>query len=434
MNAAPHTRPNRGLLPMTVTIALACGLLSACGGSDNSSGVNTGRATTSGFTPNPYGNYQSAVYDNTRNWLCRPDINGPQNVCLGNFDTTSVPGGNTPATIEPYRAASAPAVDCFYVYPTVSPDPGENSDRITDLQEQQTTALQLGLYGSVCRQFAPIYQQRTLTTLALQSFASDALPEGFAANAGEVAYADVLDSFKHYVANLSQGRGFVLVGHSQGSSLLRRLIAEEIETKPELLNRLIAAHIPGSNVLVPTGQDVGGSFKQVPACRSESQTGCVIAFSAYRKGDPELANPRFGLSTVPGMQALCVNPAALAGGAATTDPHIPRVLPPVFQALLIPRGTGGPYANPVSNLTISTPYYSMPNQLKAQCQVGPNGVSYLEVEILADANDDRADDYPGEFIGGMNWGLHLPELSLTQGNLVRLASQQAQAWLNRETP
>lgn len=424
MNAARHINPLLG------SLAIAA-LLAACGGSDSGSPGAGNRTTSSGFASNPYGAYESAVYEGTTNWLCHPDLTGIRNVCQGNFDTTVVPAGNVPATIEAYKAASAPQVDCFYVYPTVSPDPGENSDRITDLQEQQTTALQLGLYGSVCRQFAPVYKQRTLTTLALQSFASAALPEGFAANAGEVAYADVLDAFKHYIANLSEGRGFILVGHSQGSGLLRRLIAEEIENKPELLDRLIAAHIPGSNVLVPTGQDVGGSFKQVPACRSETQTGCVIAFSAYRKGDPELANPRFGLSTVPGTQALCVNPAALAGGAATTDPHVPRVLPPVFQVLLIPRGSGGPYANPVENLTISTPYYSMPNQLKAQCQIGPNGVSYLEIEILADANDGRADDYPGEFLGGMNWGLHLPELSLAQGDLVRLAGQQTQAWLNR---
>lgn len=405
--------------------------MAACGGSDSNSSSSGARTNASGFTPNPYGAYQSTVYEGTQNWLCHPDLTGLRNVCLGNFDTTVVPAGNAAASIQPYRAATAPEVDCFYVYPTVSPDLGENSDRVTDLQEQQTTALQLGLYGSVCRQFAPVYKQRTLTTLALQSFASAALPDNFAANAGEVAYADVLDAFKHYIANLSQGRGFVLVGHSQGSGLLRRLIAEEIETKPELLQRLVAAHIPGSNVLVPTGQDVGGSFKQVPACRSETQTGCVIAFSSYRKGDPQLANPRFGLSTVPGTQALCVNPAALAGGAATTFPHIPRVLPPVFQALLIPRGSGGPYANPVNNLTISTLYYSMPNQLKAECKVGPNGVSYLEIEILADAADGRADDYPGEFIGGMNWGLHLPELSLAQADLVRLAGKQAKAWLTK---
>lgn len=411
---------------------LAVGLLAACGGSDNGSNAASRQVAASGFEANPYGAYQSDVYQGTRSWLCHPELTGLQNVCMGNFDTTVVSGGNAPASIKPYQAALSPEVDCFYVYPTASVDPGENSDRLTDLQEQQTTALQLGLYGSVCRQFAPIYKQRTLTTLALQSFASEALPDNFAANASNVAYADVLDSFKHYIANLSEGRGFILVGHSQGSSMLRRLIAEEIETKPELLNRLIAAHIPGSNVLVPIGQDVGGSFKQVSACRSENQTGCVIAFSAYRKGDPQLANPRYGLSTVAGTQALCVNPAALSGGSSTTEPHIPRVLPPAFQVLLIPRGTGGPYANPVSNLTISTPYYSIPNQLKAECQVGPNGVSYLEIEVLVDEADTRADDYPGEFIGGSNWGLHLPELSLTQGNLVKLAAKQSAAWMAKD--
>lgn len=317
------------------------------------------------------------------------------------------------------------------MYPTTSLDLNGNSDLQPGPQENQTTALQFGRYGEVCRQFAPVYRQRTLTALGLTTFTGALGGIDIAPNAGEVAYADVLDAFKEYIANQSEGRGFILVGHSQGSGILRRLIAEEIETRPELLSRFISAHIPGNNVLVPTGRDVGASFQKVPACRTANQLGCVVAYVTYRAGDPQLEDPRFGLSSEEGTQALCTNPAALAGGQSDLFPIIPRQQPPVFRLLLIPRGPGGPYANPISNLTIPTPYYSMPGQIKGECKVGPNGVSYLEASIVADPDDPRADDYPGEFIGGMNWGFHLIDVSIAQGDLIRLAQRQAASYLRQ---
>jgi hypothetical protein len=411
-------------------------LLAACGGDSNTNGdSNTSRLGASGNSAsNPFPAYQSRLYTGTSNWLCHPDLMGSSNVCSGNFDSIAV-DEQANATPLPYRAASNPQVDCFYVYPTTSIDLAGNSDLNDDLQEQQTTALQFGRYGEVCRQFAPVYRQRTLTALGLTTFTGPLGGIDIAPNAAEVAYADVLDAFKEYIANHSAGRGFMLVGHSQGSGILRRLIAEEIETRPELLSRLVAAHIPGTNVLVPNNSDVGGSFMKVPACRSASQTGCVVSYVTYRAGDPQLENPRFGLSTVEGMRALCTNPAALANGqnagAADLFPIVPVQQPPVFRVLLIPRGPGGPYASRLQNLNLPAPYYSIPRQVRGECRTGPNGVSYLEASITANPEDSRADDYPGEFIGGNNWGLHLIDVSIAQGDLVRLANQQVKSYLGR---
>ncbi|MCR2745545.1 DUF3089 domain-containing protein [Limnobacter parvus] len=412
-----------------ISVATTSILLSACGGDSSNGSTNTRVGASAANVTNPFPGYQSTLYTGTSNWLCHPDLFGNSNVCNGNFDSTVVAADATAIPLT-YTPATEPPVDCFYVYPTTSIDLAGNSDLNDDLQEQQTTALQFGRYGEVCRQFAPVYRQRTLTALGLTTFTGALGGIDIAPNAGEVAYADVLDAFKEYIANQSEGRGFILVGHSQGSGILRRLIAEEIETRPELLRRLIAAHIPGTNVLVPTGQNVGASFQQVPACRSANQIGCVVAYVTYRAGDPQLEDPRFGLSAEEGTQALCTNPAALAGGQADLFPIIPRQQPPVFRVLLIPRGPGGPYVNPISNLTIPTPYYSIPGQVKGECKVGPNGVSYLEASIVADPDDPRADDYPGEFIGGTNWGFHLIDVSIAQGDLVRLAQRQANAWLN----
>ena len=45
-------------------------------------------------------------------------------------------------------------------------------------------------------------------------------------------YDDVRDAWNYYLAHDNQGRGFVLIGHSQGSYILTRLIREEIDGKP----------------------------------------------------------------------------------------------------------------------------------------------------------------------------------------------------------
>jgi hypothetical protein len=287
-------------------------------------------------------------------------------------------------------------------------------------------------YRSLCRQFAPVYRQRTLGALALRSQGGSALPEDFDSQAPVIAYDDVLAAFKHYISQHNQGRGFLLVGHSQGSALFRRLIAEEIETKPYLMQRFIGAHMPGINVQVKEGQLTGGTFKTVKGCTGADETGCVIAYSSYRQGDPQLANPRYGIADKEDEEVLCVNPAGLIEQDANIlEPYLPRILPPVFQALLIPRGTGGPYQNPVMNATLMAPFYTVPGQLKSQCKSTPAGARHLEVSIAADPADPRADDYPGEFIGGSNWGLHLADMNVAQGNLVRIAQRQINAWLQQ---
>jgi len=58
-----------------------------------------------------------------------------------------------------------------------------------------------------------------------------------------------------------------LIGHSQGSIILVRLIASEIEQQ-----RLISALLIGTRLETPARRDVGGSFAHVPLCRTATQT------------------------------------------------------------------------------------------------------------------------------------------------------------------
>jgi hypothetical protein len=90
----------------------------------------------------------------------------------------------------------------FRVYPTISTDPGHNSDLIPgDDQELFVVHQQAARLGSVCRVFAPVYRQVTLTSLvAGTTTAADRA----------MAFADVLDAWKHYIANDNGGRGVLL--------------------------------------------------------------------------------------------------------------------------------------------------------------------------------------------------------------------------------
>ncbi|HEY1075066.1 MAG TPA: DUF3089 domain-containing protein, partial [Fontimonas sp.] len=282
--------------------------------------------------------------------------------------------------------------------------------------------------------FAPIYRQRTLPLLAANVVAGYLPPSlnllaSVSEQADTIAYEDVRAAFHTYLAFHNHGRGFVLIGHSQGATLLKRLIAEDIETDPGLHDRMIAAHLLGSTVEVPIGADVGGTFAATPACRHPDQTGCVVAYSSYRKGDPELSSPRYGRASTPNMRALCNHPLALSGGAQQLNAIFPMRMPPAYQLLLKPRGSGGPHADRLKNATVKTDYYGVyDSQIQGECVVDAAGTSYLEVRISSNPNDARADDYPGEFYGGTGWGLHLVDISIAQKDLVWLAKQQSRAW------
>jgi pimeloyl-ACP methyl ester carboxylesterase len=107
-----------------------------------------------------------------------------------------------------------------------------------------------------------------------------------------LAYGDVLDAWNYYLQHDNQGRGVVLIGHSQGSMVLTELIKREIDGKP-IQKQLVSALLLGTSLPVPRDKDVGGAFQQVPLCRNSKQIGCVITYVSFRANAPPPANSRF---------------------------------------------------------------------------------------------------------------------------------------------
>jgi Protein of unknown function (DUF3089) len=367
---------------------------------------------------NPFGFFSSSIYSQTDNWLCHPGLTAEENLCASNLDATVVfPDGST--TIEPHTIAADPAVDCFYVYPTVSADLSGNSDLIANEEEEFTVLNQAARYSSFCRVFAPIYRQVTVTVIVTDE-------EGD----GELAYNDVLDSFKHYIANHNNGRGFILIGHSQGAGHLRRLIAEAVEPDEYLSNHMIAAHILGSSTRTMEGTNIVSDTQSLELCLSADQTGCMVSYVTYREGDAFVADGsgRFGRPQ-PGEVPACTNPSALSGGRASLTPYFPIASAPLLGEFIIDRADG-PFADSSTAPEITTPFYTMPGFLEGECTTGPSGIGYLRVSVNADPEDPRADDFNGEMIL-QDWGLHLVDMTVAMGNLVELGAVQSATWLEK---
>ena len=364
-----------------------------------------------------YKGYKSEVYGDTAKWRCRPDTQDP--VCDEKLDVTVVnPDGST--EIQKRKPAKDARIDCFYVYPTVSRDTTPNSDFTPGANEEDLAIrYQAAQLGTECRLYAPLYRQVTLSSITPPTTPTTPppgtdpeAPTTTAArrppppvNAREVAYADVVDAFKHYIANDNKGRGFVIMGHSQGTANLARLLHQEIEPNPELRAHLVSA------LLIGGSPALGADADDIKACTSARQTGCVISFASYNAGtgpSGPLANPN----------ATCTNPAALGGGKA--------VLHPVFNAN---RGNPfrptapPPWATSGAATTITTDFVSTPGLVSGECVTGT--ASYFAISVNADPADPRTDEITGDLGGG---NLHIMDVALASDDLRNVVRTQAKEY------
>ncbi|NUQ18462.1 MAG: DUF3089 domain-containing protein [Sphingomonas sp.] len=343
-------------------------------------------------------------YSKDSSWLCLP---GRSDACSTALPTTALtPSGY--GAVSTSSAAKDPPLDCFYVYPTVSSDPGMNSDMNAGREEKLTAETQFARFASVCRTFAPVYRQMTVAAIAAYSAGADI------AQPAELAYGDVLAAWRNYVRTRNGGRPFVLIGHSQGSLMLQELIAREIEKDPAVAARMKLAIIPGYNVLVPQGKLVGGTFKRTPLCSRPGETACVMAWSSFREKNDPPEGAMFGYADQPGMTVGCVNPA-LPGSSDWVK------LDSIWftrSSLPVP---GGPIQWSTEGQP-ATSYVETHGLVSARCvNRGPRG--YLSIRTNHAAGEKWTNHVGGEIaVLGMflpGWGMHLADMAEAEGDLVR---------------
>lgn len=393
-------------------------------------------------------------------WLCRPGM--PANPCnqdaagnpvesagiarypdgsLVTLDATTVAGG-APAGVERFAAQQDPPVDCFYVYPTVDlvANPvlqlGSNPP-VARPGEAAVMLAQAARFTGQCRMFAPLYRQATLPDLAVATIlGSDPyVGEGF---------ADVQQAWNYYWTHdnidpaTGKRRGVILIGHSQGSVAVERLIQASIDGYAEVTRQLVSAVLLGGAVKVPVGglagggDDPGSTFQQLPLCRrgpgATVPVGCVVAYSSYMQANGSApGSGTLAWSNDPGHQIACVNPAALldrqAPGAMTMlNAYMPtRSL--VQGNVLNPNGHLALELLGYTLTTFSTGFAHYPAQLTGQCrydeETGGNS-SWLQIDGGTDILPASASSSP--------LGLHVVDYNLALGDLTNLLAAQSAAW------
>lgn len=334
---------------------------------------------------------QKNDYGNPKNWLCRP---GRTDACSGALTATVIQADGTRSE-RTYKPDPNAQIDCFYVYPTVSREPTGNSDMALGDEEERAAQNQFALFGAACRLYAPLYRQITLAGLHGQAHINPAL-----------AYGDVLDAWKSYLAHDNDGRGVVLIGHSQGARILKNLIATAIDGKPEQA-KLVSAILLGADIDVPKGKTVGKTFRSIPLCERKEQTGCFVAYSSFLAAAPPGEHAEFGVSHGDSVYD-CVNP-----GMLTDEGKLDAELPAVGEVKEM----------------LGTTFVENPGMFSAKC-VASGDLSYLAISIGDGAGSRRVKESFTAIQQSLpGWGLHILDVNLALGNLVDLVRAQGKEWI-----
>jgi pimeloyl-ACP methyl ester carboxylesterase len=332
-------------------------------------------------------------------WLCRPGQT--PDPCTSSLSTTVLTGTGHRQVVD-YPQASNPGIDCFYLYPRITLQTTPNANLAIDPQETAIAELEASPFSRDCRVFAPMYRQvtaeYTTSTSALQ-----------------VENASVLAAWNDYLAHYNDGRGVVLIGHSEGADALAELIATQVNPDASVRQRLVSAILTGANLAVsPQGN---GPFSQISACRTVSQTGCVVAYNAF--SGPVPRDALFGwpspTAMSQGLRELCTNPAALGGGSAILESQYRVQLPTQQVSGSTKEGVIAHYP------AVSTPWLQYDDQYQASCVA--SGVS--AVLVVKPVNGGS----PLLTVPNAAWGLHVDDPNLALGNLVALVQSQAEVYL-----
>ncbi len=205
----------------------------------------------------------------------------------------SRPGAPNGADVAP-RGVAVPdpatrSADVFFIHPTTFYGAQRWNAAVPDTAVDTRTDAgpireQASAFNACCRIWAPRYRQMVLGGYTRWSADSG--------RASDLAYGDVTRAFAQFLRETA-GRPFIIAGHSQGSRLARRLIAERIDGTP-LARRMVAAYLPGT--WIPVSYFAG--LRDVKPCASGQQTGCIATWSTYDEGrDATRARIRFATTS-----------------------------------------------------------------------------------------------------------------------------------------
>ncbi|WP_068092517.1 DUF3089 domain-containing protein [Novosphingobium rosa] len=205
----------------------------------------------------------------------------------------------------------------FFIHPTSEFDKLRWNATLDDtLANARADLFTRGLaspFNSAAQVWAPRYRQATFG-----AFLTDKPDGDRALNA---AYGDVLAAFDSFLMQSDPRLPIVLVGHSQGSFHLMRLMKERVAGRP-LASRIVAAYVAGWPVSLKHDLPQMG----LPACTAPAQSGCILSWQSFAE-PADTSMVRAAYARFPGLDGqnrtgtpfLCTNPLT---GRQATDPAL----------------------------------------------------------------------------------------------------------------
>ncbi|UAB79494.1 DUF3089 domain-containing protein [Erythrobacter sp. SCSIO 43205] len=279
---------------------------------------------------------QENAYQDPAMWYSRPGIgvNDPARWQPALAEVSAGEGSEKATTSRPVDPQSeelgvsgeVPDFAVFFVHPTSYRGTDNWNAPIGDQEAEDIARIYIrGMaspFNAAQEIWAPRYRQATLGAFLTTA------PE--AEKALDAAYADVLEAFRFFLDSVDEETPIVLVGHSQGSLHLLRLLREEVKDS-EYASRVVASYAIGWPISVEHDLPALG----VPACATPSQTGCILSWSSYAEpADPSAVIDTYAASTgFDGQlrgdsQILCTNPlTGKFGGEAEAQANLGTLVP-----------------------------------------------------------------------------------------------------------
>jgi len=198
--------------------------------------------------------------------------------------------------------------DVFVLYPTTY-HPGPNDPLVASIDDEgmragaqdflQHMASAFNTAGNV---FAPYYRQLDATWTLTQS------PEDRQAYTNGVPKTDAMAAFDYYMQNFNEGRPFILVGHSQGSTVTKEILFDYMSAHPDVYGRMIAAYVLGYSVT----QEELDDHEHLRFATGADDVGVIISYNTVSDSfEGELA------THLPG--SIAINPISWTLGTGHAD-------------------------------------------------------------------------------------------------------------------
>jgi hypothetical protein len=168
------------------------------------------------------------------------------------------------------------AVDVFYLYPTAWHKVDEGEPNVCKIDNpimlkqakiilgQQATA-----FETVGNIYAPYYRQGDAAYILSLPYAER---DKFV---GGIPAGDATAAFDYFIKHYNNGRPFILAGHSQGSMILRIILADYMAKNPDVYKRMIAAYVIGYSVT----EEYLAANPHLKFARGPDDTGVIISYN-----------------------------------------------------------------------------------------------------------------------------------------------------------